>query len=121
MLSPRSRIGRSAEIVAAAELGRRGYRIIASNYRSKYGEIDFITEEGGSIAFVEVRCKRTTTFGSPAESVTVAKRRKLVATAECYLEERSLRDVCCRFDIVEVIAREGRLLVADVIQDAFSA
>lgn len=120
MPSPRSRVGRSAEIAAAAELGRRGYRIIASNYRWRYGEIDFIAEEGGAIVFIEVRCKRTTEFGTPAESVTPAKQRKLLITAQHYLDESSITDRDCRFDMVEVIQRDGKLVVGDIIRDAFS-
>ena len=119
MPSPRSRLGRSAEIAAAAELGNRGYRIIASNYRCKYGEIDLIAEEGDSLVFVEVRCKRTGEFGSPAESVTAAKQSKLIATAQHYLHEQGLDDVNCRFDVVEVRPTGGKL-TAEVIKDAFS-
>ena len=121
MLSARSRLGRSAEIAAAAELGRRGYRIIGSNYRCRSGEIDLIAEESGSIVFVEVRCKRTEAFGSPAESITVPKRRRLIATAQHYLHERDLTDVDCRFDVVEVTLSSGKLTVRDVIRDAFGA
>jgi putative endonuclease len=119
--SARSRIGRSAEIAAAAELGRRGYRIVASNYRCRFGEIDLIADEAGSLVFVEVRCKRTETFGSPAESITVAKQRRIAAAAQCYLDERNLKDIDCRFDVVEVGAADGRLRVTQVIADAFSA
>lgn len=119
MPSPRARIGRSAEIAAAAELGRRGYRIVASNYRCRIGEIDLIAEESGSLVFVEVRCKRTDAFGSPAESITAAKRARIAASAQCYLDERGLKDVDCRFDVVEVGALGGRLSVSQVIRDAF--
>ncbi len=107
-------------MLAAAELGRRGYRIIASNYRWRYGEIDFIAEEGGAIVFVEVRCKRTDSYGTPAESITVAKQRKLLTTAQHYLDEHSITDRDCRFDVVEVVQRDGKLVVSEVLKDAFS-
>ncbi|MCX8052575.1 MAG: YraN family protein [Armatimonadetes bacterium] len=119
MPSARSRIGRSAEVAAAAELGRLGYRIIASNYRCRSGEIDFVAEESGSLVFVEVRCKRTHTFGSPAESITATKRARIAAAAQSYLDEKNLTDVNCRFDVVEVGVCEGRLRVSQVIRDAF--
>jgi putative endonuclease len=121
LLSPRSRLGRSAEIVAAAELGKRGYSIVASNYRRRSGEIDLIAREGDCLVFVEVRCKRTTEFGSPAESITAAKMRKLVTTAEHYLEEQGLENAACRFDVVEVVAADGKLVVKEVLRDAFTA
>ena len=119
MPSPRSRVGQSAEIVAAAELGKQGYSILASNYRCKQGEIDFIAKDGDSIVFVEVRCRRTTNYGSPAESITSAKQEKIIATAQHYLNEQSMHDVNCRFDVVEVVSMDGRLCVQDIIKDAF--
>lgn len=120
MPSPRSRIGRSAEIAAAAELGRRGYRIVASNYRWRFGEIDFVAEESAALVFIEVRCKRTSDYGSPAESITFAKQKKLIVTAQHYLDEHGLHDIDCRFDVVEVVAREGKLVVGDIIRNAFA-
>lgn len=120
MPSSRSRVGRSAEIAAAAELGRRGYRIVASNYRCRSGEIDFIASEADSLVFIEVRCKRTNDFGTPAESITPAKIRKLAAAAEHYLLEHGSTDVICRFDVVEVVSVDGKLVVKDIIRDAFT-
>lgn len=120
MSTSRSRVGRSAEIAAAAELGRLGYRILASNYRRRVGEIDFVAEENDQLVFIEVRCKRTSTFGSPAESVTPTKQSRLAAAAQCYLEEYGIKNKECRFDVVEVIFADGKLLVKDVIRDAFS-
>lgn len=121
MPSPRARVGRSAEIAAAAELGKRGYRIIASNYRGPGGEIDLIAREGGSLVFVEVRCKRTSEYGTPAESITASKRQKLIITAEHYLAENALTDAACRFDVVEVGSEAGKLVVKEVLRDAFTA
>ncbi len=120
MPTSRSRLGRSAEIKAAEELGRRGYRILASNYRQRFGEIDFVCEEGGTIVFVEVRCKRTDEFGTPAESITRAKQEKLLNAAEHYLDEHDIRDRNCRFDVVEVVQQNGKLAVSNLIQDAFT-
>ena len=120
MPSPRSRIGRSAEIAAAAELGRRGYRIITSNYRCRYGEIDLIANDGDSLVFVEVRCKRNTAFGTPAESITPAKQRKLIITAQHYLQMIGSADINGRFDVVEVVSVDGKLHVSQIIQNAFT-
>jgi putative endonuclease len=73
------------------------------------------------MVFIEVRCKRTEAFGSPAESITLPKRRRLVSTAQHYLHERGLEEVDCRFDVVEVTSAGGKLIVSDVIRDAFGA
>lgn len=119
MPSPRARVGRSAEILAAAELGKRGYRIIASNYRCRRGEIDLIAKDGDSIVFIEVRCKRGGEFGTPAESITHSKMEKLLTTAEHYLLDNDLTDVPCRFDVVEVVSECGKLVVDQIIRNAF--
>lgn len=119
MSTSRSRVGRSAEVKAAEELGRRGYRILAANYRQRFGEIDFVCEEGGTIVFVEVRCKRTGEFGTPAESITRAKQEKLLSAAQHYLDEHGICDHNCRFDVVEVVEQGGKLTVSNVIRDAF--
>ncbi|MGB9620300.1 MAG: YraN family protein, partial [Armatimonadota bacterium] len=67
----------------------------------------------------EVRCKRTGSFGTPAESITAAKRAKIAAAAQHYLDEHGPRDVDCRFDVVEVGSSGGELIVSRVIRGAF--
>lgn len=114
----RVRLGRSGEIAAAAELGRCGYKILASNYRGPHGEIDLVARDGDWLVFVEVRCRRTNDFGSPVESITPAKQRRIAETAQYYLDEHKIKDVDCRFDVVEVMPREGKL-VAEVMKNAF--
>lgn len=121
MPTPRAITGRHAEVIAAAELGKRGYRIVASNYRCRNGEIDLIANESGSLVFIEVRCKRTNSYGTPAESITASKMQKIIITAQHYLQEQNLGDVACRFDVVEVTADDGKLVVSDIIRDAFTA
>ena len=119
MPSSRGRLGLKAEIAAAAELGKQGYRIITSNYRCRLGEIDLIAMDGDTLAFVEVRCKRTSDFGTPAESVTPSKQKKIAAAAQDYLIKNSISEVACRFDIVEVVSENGKLVIKDIIKDAF--
>ena len=101
-------------------MGRRGYRMVTSNYRCRMGEIDLIAREGGYLVFVEVRCKRTGGFGSPAESVDAVKQQKIAAAAQHYLDAQGIEDQACRFDVVEVVAEGRGLRVSDVIKDAFS-
>jgi putative endonuclease len=112
--------GRSAEIAAAAELGRRGYRIIASNYRCRQGEIDFVADDSGVLVFVEVRCKTTDSYGSPAESITQTKMRRLGATAEHWIYQHGEPAHGCRFDVVEITRQDGKLVVREIIKDAFT-
>jgi putative endonuclease len=114
----RSRLGRSAEIAAAAALGKLGYHIVASNFRCRHGEIDLIAKEGGYLVFIEVRCKRNDSYGTPAESITPAKQRKISITAQHYLHAHNIKDIDCRFDVAAVTLVDGKLSV-DIIKNAF--
>jgi putative endonuclease len=119
MPTSRARRGLKAEIIAAEELGRLGYRILDSNYRCRYGEIDLIALEGDTLVFVEVRSRKSLLFGTPAESVTTAKQEKLLITADHYISERNITGKCCRFDVVSVVFGEGSARHVEVIKNAF--
>lgn len=94
---------------------------MTSNYRCRQGEIDLIARDGDCLVFVEVRCKRTDAYGTPAESVTLAKQRKIILTAQHYLYTNALTDIDCRFDVVEVGFKDDKLYTKEVIQNAFTA
>jgi putative endonuclease len=69
----RKETGQRGERLAQDYLKKRGYRIIETNYRSPYGEIDIISKHKNTLVFMEVRAKKNLRFGSPEESVTEAK------------------------------------------------
>ncbi len=95
--------GRAAEDLAAAHLTGQGLAILARNYRVAGGEIDLIARHGAELVFVEVRSRRSAAFGSAAESVTPAKRRRLLLAAQHYLATLGQRTPPpCRFDIVSI-------------------
>lgn len=95
-------VGRGAEARAEAYLKERGYQLIRRNYRSGPREIDLIMQVGCTVVFVEVKARAKTGYGTPAEAVTLAKRRLLTLAAEAYLIENGLQDVPARFDVVEI-------------------
>lgn len=90
--------GAPAEALAASFLQGCGLKILGRNYRCRFGEIDLIAETGATLVFVEVRARRSENFGGPAESITAAKRRRLVAAARHYLAAAGERPA--RFDVV---------------------
>jgi putative endonuclease len=73
-------------------------------YATDRGEIDIVAQDGDTLVFVEVRARATLEFGSAAESVTDAKRRRVVAMAVEYLARHGITDRPCRFDVVAVDA-----------------
>src|SRR5262245_7428036 len=109
--------GARAEELCAELLRRAGLRVLARNWRCRMGEIDLVAEEGGTIVFAEVRYRRGEAFGGAAESVTAAKRARLVAAARFYLARRPESN--CRFDVLLLDALEASRI--QWIRNAFAA
>ena len=107
--------GEAAEALAAAFLEARGLKIIARNYRCKFGEIDLVARSGGTMVFVEVRARKSNSFGGAAESITAAKRKKVLAAARHYLASQRI-DCACRFDVVLLMGEPPQI---EWIRDAF--
>ena len=110
--------GVAAEELAARYLATQGLRVIARNYRCRFGEIDLIAQDGEALVFVEVRLRRSSSFGGALASITRAKQKKLIATARCYLS--GLRDVpSCRFDAILLDALDARRIewLRDIIAE----
>ena len=107
------------EELAARFLRDEGYRILASNYRCSYGEVDIIAQDGGVLAFIEVRTRRSRKFGAAEESLTAAKRKHLVAACQDYIQRRGDGDVEWRIDLVCVyLDRTGNVERINQIRDA---
>jgi putative endonuclease len=97
-----SELGKQGELLARAELERRGYAVLATRYRTRFGEIDIVAECDGMIVFVEVKARRSARYGAAAESIPAWKRRRLGAMALDYLAWTSRINQPCRFDVVTV-------------------
>jgi putative endonuclease len=110
--------GNAAEAIALSYLQHRGLSLLQQNYRSRSGEIDLIMQQDGALVFVEVRYRKSSRFGSAAESVTPAKQHKLLKTARYFLQQRGL-DAPCRFDVVGISGRNQTEI--EWIRDAFQA
>lgn len=106
--------GARAEDLCAELLRASGLRLLERNWRCRHGEIDLIAEEGGTVVFAEVRQRSSAAFGGAAESITSAKRDRLLAAARLYLSRRP--EAHCRFDVFLV---EGEPRQVRWIRDAF--
>lgn len=111
--SPR-RIGQVGEDLARHHLETRGYRVVASNYRCRWGEIDLIAQDGDEWVFVEVRTRRSETYGGPEESVTEAKARRLILAAQDFLaqSDEAGHDPDWRIDLVAIRLGAGRRVLS---------
>jgi putative endonuclease len=115
----RQTLGHGGEEMAAAYLQAAGYRILARNYRTRLGEIDIVARDGDILVFVEVKVRRSPSFGSAKAAVTAAKRRRLSKLALQYLKSPAGRRYSkARFDVVAVDrqAPEQRI---ELVQNAF--
>lgn len=110
--------GKIGEDVAVNFLKQNGYEILEQNYYYNHGEIDIIAKEGNTLAFVEVKSRRSTAFGEPEESVTPKKQELLRRTAEGYVSERNIGEIDCRFDVVSVVMKDGKA-VCKILKDCF--
>ena len=106
--------GARAEDLCAGLLRAAGLRILERNWRCRLGEIDLIAEERGMLVFAEVRMRSGPGFGGAGESVTAAKRRRVLAAASLYLARRP--DALWRFDVFLV---DGASVHVQWIRDAF--
>ncbi|NNF02957.1 MAG: YraN family protein [Rhodothermales bacterium] len=127
MPSTRQKIGDAGESIAAAYLEQHGYMILERKYRFMKSEVDLVAflphreyERGGDLVFIEVKWRRSASWGHPEESVDDDKRRHMVRAARAFLHERKLEGTPCRFDVVAI---EGRPPDVDIrhIESAFVA
>ena len=109
--------GRKSEILAIDHLRSLGYRIVASGYRTKGGEVDIIARDGDVLVFVEVKARRS---GEPPEdSVGSRKRERIIRAARAYITRYRLQDSTFRFDIVALTALPDRKPEIRLFRDAF--
>lgn len=118
MSHARQALGLEGENIACVELEKLGYSIIERRYRSRFGEIDIVCNDAGTVVFVEVKTKTSGDFGDPVEEVTTQKQRRIAAMGEEYAAFRCPPDTPCRFDVVAVDLSEQPARIAHY-KDAF--
>src|SRR5947209_4456282 len=94
--------GTRSERAAQRFLRRLGYRIVRWNHRNELGEIDIIAIDGSCVVFIEVRSTQGADAGRPAESVDLAKQRRLTQLALRFLKDHRLLGEPARFDVLAI-------------------
>ncbi|HIT54362.1 MAG TPA: YraN family protein [Candidatus Fimivicinus intestinavium] len=113
--------GPAGERACARRLREKGYRILCANYRTRFGELDMIAQQGPYIVFVEVKTRGPHAIAAPMEAVTPAKQRRLMRTAELYLAAHPSA-LQPRFDVMEVeMDGEGHVTALRHLENAFDA
>lgn len=104
MIASRSRTGQTGEEIAGHYVVRAGWSVVERNFRCRHGEIDLVARDGDELVFVEVRTRRGAAFGTPEESITEAKQRRMAACALAYVQERGVR-TGWRVDLIAIELR----------------
>jgi putative endonuclease len=119
MTNARQTLGQRGEHYAAQYLVDQQYAIRVRNWRCRFGEIDLVAEKDGVLIFVEVRARRGDRLGTPEESITPAKRARLIAAAQTYLDEHNQIDRDWRIDVVAIdIGPRGEVQRCTLIENA---
>lgn len=98
--------GAWGEALAAKYLQKKRYKVVATNYRSRFGEIDLIVSDRKNLVFVEVKLRKSDKFASAFEHVDHRKQDRIRTTASIYLAEFPT-DLQPRFDVIEIYAPQG--------------
>ena len=120
VVDDRRALGAAGEEAVGRWYTDAGYRVVDRNWRCREGELDLVAVRGSTLVFCEVKTRRSTAFGVPAEAVTIAKQRRLRTLAVRWLAEHGdARARELRFDVASVLATRGAEPVIDVIENAF--
>ena len=119
MVNLRQLLGQKGEAEASLYLKRKGYKIITTNYRCMFGEIDLIARYGGVLIFIEVKTRTSTNFGAPTAAVTYRKQVQISKVAHHYLVTHHKEDSDARFDVVSILSQKGEKTEIKHITNAF--
>lgn len=110
-------LGRQGEILAQEYLKKKGYQILAANWKSGKYEIDIIAQKGREIIFAEVKTRSSDFFGDPEDAVDYRRQRRMTNASDTYMKFYRC-DLEPRFDIISIILNDRQTSI-NHIEDAF--
>lgn len=114
----RKNLGFKGEKLACLLLQKKGYRILAQNFRTKYGEIDLVALEGKDLVLVEVKTRIGDRFGSGVEAVNQRKIKKISKAAYFLRQKFPHLPESLRIDVVSLrLGSIGELEEAEIIRN----
>ena len=119
MTNHRRELGNFGERVAKAHLESKGYRVLATNFRVREGEVDLVTERDGVVAFVEVKTRRGDSMGAAVESIDARKARRLLLAAQAFGQQHPDLPPGRRIDLIAIdLDHSGRVRSLQHIESA---
>ncbi len=96
------KLGKAGEEAALRFLEKNNFRIVEKGFRFYKGEIDIIAYDKKTLVFLEVKTRRSHTFGFPEDALTPSKQNPLRKVALGYCTLQKIQDVECRFDVLSL-------------------
>ncbi len=118
MLNQSQQFGKKSEAIAVKHLKKQKYKILEENYRTRLGEIDIIAKDGDTIAFIEVKSRRSDHFGHPKGAITPQKQRKITMVALQYLKATGQSNARARFDVISISLLQNKPEI-ELLKNAF--
>ncbi len=103
-------IGDKGEKIASDFLLEKGYKLLDQQFSTRFGELDLVMEDSGSIVFVEVKTRTTDSFGPPESSITPEKLERIHDAGLIWLQRHPLVDDFWRIDVVSVILDKMKMV-----------
>ncbi len=118
-MTGRKDLGDFGERVAVAHLQAKGYRILATKFRVREGEVDIVAEQGDVVAFVEVKTRRGEAMGSAVEAIGKHKAQRLLVVAEAFGQQHPELPPGRRIDLIAIdLDAHGRVVSLQHIESA---
>jgi putative endonuclease len=115
----RRALGDFGERVAIAHLESKGYRIVATKFRVREGEIDVVAQRDGMLVFVEVKARRGTAMGSAVEGISARKAKRLLAAGEVFAARHPELPQDRRIDLIAIdLDASGRVTALEHVESA---
>lgn len=102
MVTLKREFGDKGERLAEKVLLKKGYKLLARNFRSRFGELDLVMQDRDTLVFIEVKTRMNTKFGRPEEAVTPWKLKHIQKTAEYYCVMHKIKNTKMRIEVVAI-------------------
>ncbi len=118
-MTKRKQLGDWGEKIVIQKLIELGFEIIETNFHSQFGEIDIVAKEKGTMVFIEVKTRSSSSYGIASESISKFKKERLIKTVYTYLQEKNIEDADYRIDLATLDKKNNDEWEFNLINNAF--
>ena len=116
-MAEHNKLGREGEAIAVDYLKKKGYAILALNWRYRQYELDIVAQDGDELVIVEVKSRSVNYLLAPEDAVSNRKIRHIVSGADAYIKVNDVA-LSARFDVITIVIGSGKPAI-EHIEDAF--